>query len=83
MAQWSYKTSTHNLAEMPSGSERVFACDNKGHCLVHDLQEKKMEALEGILNEEGTKGWELVQCHYHAEELFCLWKKPEEEAKKS
>jgi hypothetical protein len=83
MARWSYKTSTHNLSDTPSAPERVIACDEKGHCLVHDLQEKKIASLEKILNEEGNKGWELVQCHYHANELFCLWKKREEEIKKS
>jgi hypothetical protein len=81
MAQWSYKTSRHSLAEMSEESERVFACDDKGRCLVHDLQEEKMGALEDILNEEGRKGWELVQCHYHGAELFCLWKKEEERKK--
>jgi len=82
MAQWKYKTSRHTLAEIPTGAgaERVFACDDKGHCLVHDLQEKKTEELEDILNEEGKKGWELVQCQYHATELFCLWKKQEEKS---
>lgn len=78
MARWSYKTSRHALAEMSEGSERTFACDDRGHCLVHDLQEKKMGELEDILNEEGKKGWELIQCHYHATELLCLWKKQEE-----
>ena len=80
MTRWHYKTSTHNLADMPSGPERVIECDDKGHCLVHDLPEKNLEALEKILNAEGEKGWELVQCHYHAEDLFCLWKRQEEEA---
>ena len=80
MTRWRYKTSRHSVGDMPSGPERVIECDNKGDCLVHDLKEKKMGSLENILNAEGEKGWELVQCHYHAEELFCLWKKQEEEA---
>jgi hypothetical protein len=36
--------------------------------------------LEKVLNEEGEQGWELVQCYYHAGDLFCLWKKQEQEA---
>jgi hypothetical protein len=83
MARWSYKTTTHNLADMPSGPQRVIQCDDKGHCLIHDLQEKKMGALEKILNAEGDKGWELIQCNYHAGELLCLWKRQEEEIKKN
>jgi hypothetical protein len=82
MARWSYKTSTHNLADMPSGPERVIECDEKGHCLVHDLPEK-LGALEKVLNEEGGKGWELIQCHYHVGELLCLWKREEEGRKKN
>jgi hypothetical protein len=82
MARWSYKTSTHNLTDMPSGPERVIECDEKGHCLVHDLPEK-LGALEKVLNEEGSKGWELIQCHYHVGELLCLWKREEEGKKKS
>jgi hypothetical protein len=80
MARWSYKTSTHNFADMPSEPERVIECDDKAHCLVHDLPEKNLEVLEKVLNEEGDQGWELIQCHYHAGDLFCLWKKEEEEA---
>jgi len=80
MARWSYKASTHKLADMFSESERVIECDEKGHCLVHDLPEKNLEALEKVLNEEGNEGWELVQCHYHAGDMFCLWKKQEQEA---
>ena len=80
MPRWSYKASTHKLADLVSESERVIACDAKGHCLVHDLPEKNLEGLEKVLNEEGDQGWELVQCHYHGEDMFCLWKKQEEEA---
>ena len=80
MARWRYKTSTYSLGDMPSGPERVIECDDKGHCLLHDLQGKKMGSFENILNAEGEKGWELVQCHYHAGDLFCLWKRQEEEA---
>ncbi|OGP85641.1 MAG: hypothetical protein A2Z08_04910 [Deltaproteobacteria bacterium RBG_16_54_11] len=83
MARWRYKTSTHNLPAMVSESERVIQCDDKGHCLVHDLPEKNLAALEKILNAEGDKGWELIQCHYHVGELLCLWKREEEGAKKS
>ena len=78
MARWSYKASTHKLAEMFSESERVIECDAKGQCLVHDLPEKNQEVLEKILNEEGKQGWELVQCYYHGGDMFCLWKKEEE-----
>lgn len=80
MARWSYKASTHKLTDMFSDHERFIECDEKGHCLVHDLPEKNLGALEKILNEEGNEGWELVQCHYHAGDMFCLWKKQEQEA---
>ena len=80
MARWSYKTSTHKLADRPAEPERVIECDAKGQCLVHDLPEKNQKVLEKVLNEEGNQGWELVQCHYHAGEMFCLWKKEEQEA---
>lgn len=80
MARWSYKASTHKLADMLSESDRVISCDDKGHCLVHDLPEKNLELLEKVLNEEGKEGWEMIQCHYHAGDLFCLWKKEEKEA---
>jgi hypothetical protein len=80
MARWSYKGSTHNLADIVSEPERVTECDDKGHCLVHDLPEKNLGVLEKVLNEESDQGWELIQCHYHAGEMFCLWKKQEEEA---
>lgn len=83
MARWSYKTSIHNLADIPSEPKRVIQCDDKGHCLVHDLPEKNLGAIEKILNAEGNQGWELVQCHYHATELLCLWKRAEEGSTKS
>lgn len=79
MPYWRYKTTTHRLGDIPSGGKRIIVCDDKGHCLVHDLSAGLLEALEGILNAEGREGWELVQCQYHEAELFCLWKRQEGE----
>ena len=80
MSRWTYKATQHNLAAMPLDSERIIECDDKGHCLVHDLHERSLHGLKEVVDEEGEKGWELVQCNYHGGELLCIWKKEEEEA---
>jgi hypothetical protein len=80
MARWSYKASIQKLSDVIPESERVIHCDDKGSCLVHDIPEENLESLKRFLDEEGNQGWELIQCHYHAGDLFCLWKKQEQEA---
>jgi hypothetical protein len=34
--------------------------------------------IRDTLNEEGKKGWELVQFGYHRNELMCVWKRAAE-----
>lgn len=80
MPRWVYKATVHNLATLLSEFERVIECDAKGQCMVHEIPEEGLEVMKKVLDEEGERGWELVQCNYHGGDLLCLWKKEEEEA---
>lgn len=69
-------TTKHNLR--PEGAQRYFVCDRKGECVVHDMKEEELKAMEGVLREYGDKGWELVVCNYHEGDMLCVWKRQED-----
>lgn len=80
MPRWAYKATVHNLATSLAEFERIIECDSGGQCLVHEVSQEGLDVIKKVLDEEGEKGWELVQCNYHGGDLLCLWKKEEEEA---
>jgi hypothetical protein len=77
MKAWEYKLTRYELKnlskeEMPNPA---FYCDQKGQCIIHDVSQETSDLIQGVFNEEGEKGWELVQFGYHAGELLCVWKR--------
>ncbi|MGQ9696082.1 MAG: hypothetical protein ACUVWV_15210 [Thermodesulfobacteriota bacterium] len=77
MKAWEYKLTRYELKnlmkeELPGPT---FYCDQKGQCIIHDVSQETTDLLQGVFNEEGKKGWELVQFGYHAGELLGVWKR--------
>lgn len=78
MARWRYKTELIDIdAILPKDA---IQCDIHGSCMVHDLAGGGMERFKSMLDEEGEREWELVQCQYHGGKLLCIWKKEIKEA---
>jgi len=81
MKNWEYQITRYQLKNLAQGEEvreAAFYCDSKGQCLLHDATKETTDILRDILNDEGKKGWELVQFGYHLGEILCVWKRPEE-----
>ncbi len=84
MVQWEYRITMHEFPEPKTEStERTIACDEHGHCFVHDAYLGGIDWLEDLLCEEGRKGWELVQSGYHRRQILCIWKKKKGFGKKA
>lgn len=76
MSKYNYKTTLLDLNSIipPESIE----CNNKGFCVVEqlpDLPERGLEHLRSIMQDEGDREWELVQCHFHGGKLLCIWKR--------
>ena len=81
MGKWNYKTTLLDLDTIipPDSIE----CGEGGTCLVEqlpDLPPHGLDYLRGLMQKEGDREWELVQCHYHGGKLLCIWKREVKEA---
>ena len=79
MAKWEYQITRHNLTDLveeeAGGGKASFFCNQKGQCILHDASDQAAETIRQFLNEEGRKGWQLVQFGYHLGEIMCVWKR--------
>ena len=78
MKKWEYHITRYHLKDFIRQGEpaqTAFYCDQRGGCFLHDLSLTAGEGVRDILNEEGQKGWELIQWGYHQDELMCVWKR--------
>ncbi|MDH4267561.1 MAG: hypothetical protein OEW45_18195 [Deltaproteobacteria bacterium] len=78
MKQWEYQITRYQMQNLAPGEEirgAAFYCDSKGQCLLHDTTKETTDIIRDVFNEEGKKGWELVQFGYHLGEILCVWKR--------
>jgi hypothetical protein len=78
MPKWEYQITRYLLQNLVRGEkiqEAAYYCDSKGQCLLHDTTKETGDIIRDVFNEEGTKGWELVQFGYHLGEILCVWKR--------
>jgi len=81
MKKWEYQITRYQMEDLSRGKdaeEKAFYCDQKGQCFLHDTSRVAADMIRDTLNEEGKKGWELVQFGYHRNEMLCVWKRPAE-----
>lgn len=71
MDEWEYHVKRDKLER----KGHVIECDMEGECFVHEPVE---DEFQKILNEEGSKGWELVHLGYHQGEILTVWKRKKE-----
>jgi len=78
MQKWEYQITRYHAQDLARGGSILaasFHCDNKGECLLHDTTEETADILRDVFNEEGKKGWELIQFGYHLGDFLCVWKR--------
>jgi len=81
MKTWEYQITRYHLKDFIREVEMdpaAFYCDQRGQCFLHDTSREGADMIRDVLNQEGRKGWELVQFGYHQKELMCVWKRAAE-----
>ena len=81
MKTWEYQITRYHLKDFVREEEMdpaAFYCDQRGQCFLHDTSREGADMIRDVLNQEGRKGWELVQFGYHQKELMCVWKRAAE-----
>ncbi len=53
----------------------VFFCSEAGKCHLDQVPHDQIEILEGILNERGSNGWELIQLSFGKDGIIAFWKR--------
>ena len=75
MKKYAYTIKKHSFEEF---KELVFFCSEKGECSVDHVPQQQIEKLTTILNDMGSRGYELVQLLYGKDGLMTIWQKPAE-----
>ncbi|GLI36254.1 DUF4177 domain-containing protein [Desulforhabdus amnigena] len=55
--------------------EFVYFCSQDGACGLEEVPSAQTEKMQTILNEQGRKGWELVQVAFGKEGIMAFWKR--------
>ncbi len=79
MKNWEYQITRYQVQDVRKSEEipeGAFYCDQKGQCFLHDTSHASAGIIAEVFNEEGKRGWELIQFGYHLGELICVWKRP-------
>jgi hypothetical protein len=53
----------------------VYFCSQDGECNLTDVPDEQTRALEDMLNDRGSDGWELVQLIARQGGLVAFWKR--------
>ena len=72
MRSFEYRVTKHSAEAF----HRVaYFCSEQGECSLEEVPADHVEQLEGILNEEGAQGWELVQLFFSGGGVVAVWKR--------
>jgi hypothetical protein len=83
MSDWHYKVTIHEpediLDRLGQTVERVppaIYCDDEGACYFDRGPNPFTQAIEHLLNDIGSEGWELVQIMFRPNQMIGFWKQP-------
>ena len=72
MEFFEYEISTHPAETF---KKLVYFCSDQGQCSVNQIPGDQNAILSKILNEQGKKGWELVQISFGKDGVIAFWKR--------
>jgi hypothetical protein len=72
MTLFEYKVTRHPASEF---QEVIYFCSQEGTCSLEVIPTDQIEKIEGILNEGGQHGWELVQATFGKDGVLVFWKR--------
>jgi hypothetical protein len=81
MQRWRYHVTMHAaediLALLPQPAGDVppaIFCDSEGACYFDAGPNPLTQAVEALLNQRGSEGWELVQLSFRPQQMVGFWK---------
>ncbi|AFM26927.1 DUF4177 domain-containing protein [Desulfomonile tiedjei] len=72
MVNFEYRITVHPTDSL---SRMAYFCSQEGACSIEEIPLGEPTKLEGILNEYGVQGWELVQMIFGKDGLLACWKR--------
>jgi len=72
MKQFQYEITKHPSDEF---THLVYFCTDQGQCSLNQIPPDQTGKLEGILNQRGKDGWELVHLVFGQEGIVAFWKR--------
>ena len=72
MTRFEYQITLHSAK---SFKELVYFCSDDGSCTMEEIPSDQIGRLEGILNEQGERGWELAHASIGKQGMMIFWKK--------
>ncbi len=79
MEHFEYEITQHSLDTL---DKIVYFCSESGQCGIDEVSKDQTRVLKGILNNQGSKGWELVQISYGKDGMMAFWKRRMKNKKK-
>ena len=73
MPRFEYEITKHTAETF---NELVYYCNETGQCSLEEIPADQATVLQGILNERGWEGWELLQIAFGNNGLVAFWKRP-------
>ncbi|MBN2126646.1 MAG: hypothetical protein JW821_20265 [Deltaproteobacteria bacterium] len=72
MSQFEYHITKHPFDEF---RQLAYFCTDQGECKLEEVPGDEFRHLDGILNEKGAGGWELVQILIGRDGMVAFWKR--------
>ncbi len=72
MVLFEYKVTLHPAEAF---REMVYFCSREGSCNLELIPSEQLKRMEGLLNEGGRQGWELVQASFGKDGVLVFWKR--------
>ena len=72
MKKFEYRITKHPADEFKHVG---FFCTDQGDCTLENVPADQLTVLGDILNENGTRGYELVQLNFGKNGVIAFWKK--------
>jgi len=72
MKRFEYEITSH-----PAGTfkDLIYFCSEQGVCTLETVPSDQIKRMEGILNERGRNGWEIVQVTFGKDGILAFWKR--------
>ena len=72
MKRFEYKITKHSADTF---DKIIYFCSKSGRCGIDEVSKNQTRILADILNNQGRKGWELVQISFGKNGVMVYWKR--------